>query len=71
MAGFMLVMYVFETYLDIRQHAALKLSSLPAPLKGVVSQEKFEKARAYSLEKRFFFSFIHLPLLKSSHELSM
>jgi STE24 endopeptidase len=54
MAGFMLVMYVFETYLDIRQHAALKLSSLPAPLKGVVSQEKFEKARAYSLEKRFF-----------------
>ncbi|CAK9209810.1 unnamed protein product [Sphagnum troendelagicum] len=56
--GFMLVMYVFETYLDIRQHAALKLSSLPAPLKGVVSQEKFEKARAYSLEKSQF-HFVH------------
>lgn len=60
-AGFMVVMYLFETYLDIRQHAALKLSSLPAPLKGVVSQDKFEKARAYSLDKRFASFCIFFP----------
>ena len=51
-AGFMILMYIFETYLDIRQHAALKLPSLPKPLEGVVSQEKFERSRAYSLDKR-------------------
>lgn len=56
-AGFMVLMYIFETYLDIRQHAALKLPSLPKPLEGVVSQEKFEKSRAYSLDKRSVFFF--------------
>ncbi|KAK1560372.1 hypothetical protein Q3G72_025892 [Acer saccharum] len=44
-------MYFFETYLDLRQHAAHKLPRLPRTLEGVISQEKFEKARAYSLDK--------------------
>ena len=48
----MIVMYFFETYLDLRQHAAHKLPRLPKTLEGVISQEKFEKARAYSLDKR-------------------
>ena len=52
-SGFMIVMYIFETYLDMRQHSALKLPSLPKTLVGVISQEKFEKSRAYSLDKRF------------------
>lgn len=52
LAGFMILMYLFETYLDIRQHAALKLPNLPQPLEGVISQEKFERARAYSIDKR-------------------
>ncbi|OAY73710.1 CAAX prenyl protease [Ananas comosus] len=56
--GFMILMYIFETYLNIRQHAALKLPTLPKPLEGVVSQEKFEKSRAYSLD-RSRFRFIH------------
>jgi STE24 endopeptidase len=56
--GFMIFMYTFETLLDIRQHAALKLKHLPAPLYGVVSQEKFEKAQAYSLDKSQF-HFVH------------
>ncbi|XP_010933964.1 CAAX prenyl protease 1 homolog isoform X1 [Elaeis guineensis] len=56
--GFMILMYIFETYLDIRQHAALKLPRLPKPLEGVVSQEKFEKSRAYSLDKSHF-HFVH------------
>ncbi|KAK8688193.1 hypothetical protein V6N13_086969 [Hibiscus sabdariffa] len=49
--GFMILMYLFETYLDLRQHAALKLPTLPRTLEGVISQEKFEKSRAYSLDK--------------------
>jgi hypothetical protein len=52
-SGFMILMYIFETYLDMRQHAALKLPTLPKTLEGVISQEKFEKSRAYSLDKRF------------------
>ena len=49
----MILMYIFETYLDKRQHAALKLPNLPKTLEGLISQEKFEKSRAYSLDKRF------------------
>ncbi|XP_020261800.1 CAAX prenyl protease 1 homolog [Asparagus officinalis] len=56
--GFMILMYIFETYLDIRQHAALKLPSLPKSLEGVVSQEKFERSRSYSLDKSHF-HFVH------------
>ncbi|PQM35629.1 hypothetical protein Pyn_17718 [Prunus yedoensis var. nudiflora] len=51
-------MYIFETYLDLRQHTALKLPTLPKTLEGVISQEKFEKSRAYSLDKSHF-HFIH------------
>ncbi|RRT57894.1 hypothetical protein B296_00027467 [Ensete ventricosum] len=54
----MIFMYFFETYLDIRQHAALKLTNLPKPLEAVISQEKFERARAYSIDKSCF-HFIH------------
>lgn len=56
LAGFMILMYLFETYLDLRQHAALKLPTLPKTLEGVITQEKFEKSRAYSLDKRCIFS---------------
>ncbi|KAL5712143.1 Ste24 endopeptidase [Ranunculus cassubicifolius] len=56
--GFMIFMYFFETYLDLRQHSALKLPNLPKPLEGVISQEKFEKSRAYTLDKSFF-HFVH------------
>ncbi|GAA0145273.1 metalloprotease [Lithospermum erythrorhizon] len=56
--GFMILMYMFESYLDVRQHAALKLPKLPKTLEGVISQEKFEKSRAYSLDKSYF-HFVH------------
>lgn len=49
----MISLYFFETYLDLRQHAAHKLPTLPKTLEGVISQEKFEKSRAYSLDKRY------------------
>ncbi|KAL3517197.1 hypothetical protein ACH5RR_024099 [Cinchona calisaya] len=54
----MILMYLFESYLDLRQHAALKLPTLPKTLEGVISQEKFEKSRAYSLDKSNF-HFVH------------
>ncbi|XLT45575.1 hypothetical protein HN873_038179 [Arachis hypogaea] len=50
----MIFMYFFETYLDIRQYKALKLPTLPKTLEGVISQDKFLKSRAYSLDKRYF-----------------
>lgn len=53
----MILMYYFETYLDVRQHVALKLPTLPKTLEGVISQDKFQKSRAYSLDKRFSFLF--------------
>ncbi|XP_073140079.1 CAAX prenyl protease 1 homolog [Henckelia pumila] len=56
--GFMILVYIFETYLDLRQHTALKLPTLPKPLVGVISQEKFEKSRAYSIDKSHF-HFVH------------
>ncbi|WVZ74209.1 hypothetical protein U9M48_022421 [Paspalum notatum var. saurae] len=55
---FMILMYIFETYLDIRQHRALKLPTLPKPLLGVISNEKFERSRAYSIDKSHF-HFVH------------
>ncbi|CAN4111551.1 unnamed protein product [Withania somnifera] len=57
-ASFMILMYIFESYLDVRQHAAHKLPTLPKPLVGVISQDKFEKSRAYSLDKSYF-HFVH------------
>ncbi|CAI9785979.1 unnamed protein product [Fraxinus pennsylvanica] len=56
--GFMIFVYIFETYLDLRQHCAIKLPTLPKPLMGVISVEKFEKSRAYSLDKSHF-HFVH------------
>ncbi|XP_043715113.1 CAAX prenyl protease 1 homolog isoform X2 [Telopea speciosissima] len=54
----MILMYIFETYLDLRQHVALKLPTLPKPLVGIISSEKFQKSRAYSLDKSHF-HFVH------------
>lgn len=51
---FMILNYIFETYLNIRQHRALKLPTLPKSLAKVISHEKFEQARAYSLDKSNF-----------------
>ncbi|XP_057497132.1 CAAX prenyl protease 1 homolog [Actinidia eriantha] len=69
--GFMILMYFFETYLDWRQHAALKRPTLPKTLEGVISQEKFEKSRAYSLDKsRFHFIHEFVTILMDSAILS-
>eukprot|EP00897_Mesotaenium_endlicherianum_P000131 jgi/Mesen1/10118/ME000075S09626 len=58
MSSFVVVAYAFETALDLRQHRVLGGSSLPPVLEGVVSREKFERARAYGLDKSRF-HFLH------------
>ncbi|KAK3434908.1 hypothetical protein EUGRSUZ_D02317 [Eucalyptus grandis] len=63
----MILMHFFETYLDLRQHAAYKLPTLPKPLEGVIGQEKFQKSRAYSLDKsRFHFLHEFVSILMDS-----
>lgn len=52
-SGVMILVYIFELYLDLRQRAALKLPTVPKPLAGIISQEKYEKSRAYSLDKKY------------------
>ncbi|XP_042514064.1 CAAX prenyl protease 1 homolog isoform X2 [Macadamia integrifolia] len=51
--GFMILIYIFETYLCLRQYAALKLPTLPRPLEGIISREEFEMSRAYNLDKSY------------------
>nr|XP_034593860.1 CAAX prenyl protease 1 homolog [Setaria viridis] len=55
---FMILVYIFETYLQIRQHRVLKLPTLPKPLLGVISDEKFKRSRDYTLH-RSYFRFVH------------
>ncbi|CAN6232318.1 unnamed protein product [Urochloa humidicola] len=52
--GCMIAVYIFETYLRIRQHRALKLPTLPKPLMGVISDEKFKRSRDYTLDRSYF-----------------
>ncbi|CAN6244986.1 unnamed protein product [Urochloa humidicola] len=52
--GCMILVYIFETYLRIRQHRALKLPTLPKPLLGVISDEKFKRSRDYTLDRSYF-----------------
>ncbi|KAJ1952058.1 zinc metalloprotease, partial [Dispira parvispora] len=54
--GVALVVYLFETYLDYRQHRKLRERVRPATITTIVSQEDFEKANEYGLDKsRFHF----------------
>ncbi|KAF8652934.1 hypothetical protein HU200_062363 [Digitaria exilis] len=53
----MILTYIFETYLDIRQHRPLKLPTLPKPLLGVISDEKFKRSRDYRLHRSYFHFF--------------
>ncbi|GMY30400.1 CAAX prenyl protease 1 homolog [Fagus crenata] len=49
--GFMILLYLFETYLDVRQYAVLKKRPTPPISQGVISPEKLRKSRAYSIDK--------------------
>jgi hypothetical protein len=45
--GFINLAYIFETYLDYRQHLKYSVTKLPAKLAGLVKQEVFEKSQRY------------------------
>lgn len=46
--------YLFETYLNIRQRRKLHDPNIPKLLENVVEQEKFDKSRLYGLDKNNF-----------------
>ncbi|RKP35279.1 peptidase family M48-domain-containing protein [Dimargaris cristalligena] len=52
--GFALAVYLFETYLDYRQHRKLKEKQRPEGIASIVSQDDFAKANAYGLDKSRF-----------------
>jgi STE24 endopeptidase len=51
---FLIIVWVFEGYLDYRQHQKYKERHLPNTLVGIISEEKFLKAQAYGLDKSWF-----------------
>lgn len=52
--AFMWLAYFWETYLDLRQRAKLKETERPKAITEIVTQEKFEKAQVYGLDKNTF-----------------
>lgn len=51
--AFAITVYIFETYLEVRQHVLYKIEKKPKELEHV-SQEEFSKAQAYNHDKSFF-----------------
>ncbi|KAK9694531.1 zinc metalloprotease [Basidiobolus ranarum] len=46
--------YLFETYLSYRQHCKLQEPRRPKAIEDIVTEEEFEKARQYGLDKSRF-----------------
>lgn len=46
--------FLFESYLNIRQRNKLKETAIPKQLENVVEKEKFDKSRVYGLDKNNF-----------------
>jgi len=51
---FINLVFLWETYLDWRQHQKYKINEQPIRLKAIVSPEKFREAQAYGLAKSNF-----------------
>ncbi|KEH18809.1 CAAX prenyl protease-like protein [Medicago truncatula] len=65
--GFKILMYFFETYLEVRQLRANKLTTLPKTLEGVISEDTFQKTRSYSLDhSRFHFVCQFVTIVRDS-----
>lgn len=52
--GSMWFIYIWETYLDFRQHQKLCEKDRPAKIVDIVDQEKFDKAQSYGRDKSSF-----------------
>ncbi|KAF6266083.1 peptidase family M48-domain-containing protein [Scenedesmus sp. NREL 46B-D3] len=56
--GFIVVVNILHTYLDVRQLKAIKAPDPPAELKGLFTRELYDQAQAYSVDK-WWFGFWH------------
>mmetsp|Transcript_34276 Transcript_34276/g.47512 ORF Transcript_34276/g.47512 Transcript_34276/m.47512 type:complete len:446 (-) Transcript_34276:169-1506(-) len=56
--GFILVVFLFETYLEFRQLGALKRPNIPESLKEVITEKSFKSTQHYCLDKWFFSMFM-------------
>jgi STE24 endopeptidase len=52
--AFFVIVWIFETYIDVRQHRKYQERQIPQTLRGIVSEEKFLKAQSYGLDKSQF-----------------
>ena len=64
--AFLVVVWIFETYINVRQHRKYRERRIPQALLGIVSEEKFLKAQAYGLDKSRFGMFSDAFSLLSS-----
>ncbi|CAD7697001.1 unnamed protein product [Ostreobium quekettii] len=56
--GFTILVYVFHTFLDVRQYKALKLPTPPESVAHLFKGDLYEKTQIYSLDK-WWFSMAH------------
>lgn len=52
--GFSLAVYLFETYLNWRQHGKLSEKERPEAIKAYIEEEVFTKSRLYGIDKSYF-----------------
>lgn len=56
--GFIVVVTLFESYLELRQRGALRKPDIPPVLKGVITEKSFKQTQAYCLDKWNFSMFM-------------
>ncbi|GAB5356896.1 hypothetical protein AAMO2058_000327800 [Amorphochlora amoebiformis] len=52
--GFTLCVYVFETYLELRQYKLYQISERPKDLRHLISEKQFQRAQDYNADKAKF-----------------
>lgn len=51
---FLTATYTFEMYLQMRQHKRFSVPEVPIELRGVISQETYDKSRLYGRDKSWY-----------------
>eukprot|EP01114_Cavostelium_apophysatum_P009201 TRINITY_DN2228_c0_g1_i1.p1 TRINITY_DN2228_c0_g1~~TRINITY_DN2228_c0_g1_i1.p1 ORF type:complete len:420 (+),score=105.08 TRINITY_DN2228_c0_g1_i1:31-1290(+) len=52
--AFIWIVYIFETYLDIRQFRKLQEERVPKEISSIIDEDKFQKAQSYGRDKTRF-----------------
>ena len=59
--------YFFEMYLQYRQHRRFSIAQIPVELQGVISQEVYDKSRAYGRDKStYMFAYQTFSLIETT-----